>query len=99
MSVPSKLTSYFNAGVPVIAATDGASVTAHEVAASEGGLRVDAADPEALLNASEMLGADSAMAASLGAAGLRFRLEALSEHAALGHYDEFIKSLASLRGQ
>lgn len=99
MSVPSKLTSYFDAGVPVLAATDAASVTAHEVAVSEGGLRVDPANPEALLEASQLLGADVAMAASLGAAGLRFRRETLSEQAALDHYDDFIKSLASLRGR
>ena len=49
MAVPSKLTSYFNAGVPVIAATDSGSVTAAEIAASCGGVRVDAADPLALL--------------------------------------------------
>ena len=46
MAVPSKLTSYFNAGVPVVAATDDGSVTAAEIATSGGGVRVDAACPQ-----------------------------------------------------
>ncbi|MGN7147497.1 glycosyltransferase family 4 protein [Arthrobacter sp. SAFR-179] len=98
MSVPSKLTSYFDSGVPVIAATDAASVTAQELAAAEGGLRVDAADPLALLQASEMLGTNPDLASKLGAAGQRFRRDVLSEQVALDHYDEFIQSLASPRG-
>jgi glycosyltransferase involved in cell wall biosynthesis len=49
MAVPSKLTSYFNAGVPVIAATDEGSVTAFEIENSGGGVRVDAATPLALV--------------------------------------------------
>jgi colanic acid biosynthesis glycosyl transferase WcaI len=97
MAVPSKLTSYFNTGRPVIAATDADSVTAMEINASRGGIRVDAADPEALLSAAERIGSDKDAAVSLGEAGLRFRHETLSEDAAIGHYDEFVSSLASLR--
>jgi glycosyltransferase involved in cell wall biosynthesis len=97
MAVPSKLTSYFNTGRPVIAATDADSVTAMEINASRGGIRVDAADPEALLRAAERIGSDKDAAVSLGEAGLRFRHETLSEDAAIGHYDEFVSSLASLR--
>ncbi|MDN4645140.1 glycosyltransferase [Arthrobacter sp. PsM3] len=99
MAVPSKLTSYFNAGVPVIAATDGGSVTAMEISASLGGLRVDAAAPEALLEAAEGLGLDPEAAASLGINGLRFRNEILSEAAAVGDYDDFITRLASSHGR
>lgn len=99
MAVPSKLTSYFNAGRPVIAATDENSVTAMEIQASHGGLRVDAADPEALLTAAERIGCDLKAAGALGEAGLRFRHEMLSEEAALGHYDEFVSRLASSRGR
>jgi hypothetical protein len=99
MAVPSKLTSYFNAARPVIAATDADSVTAMEIAASGGGVRVDPADPKALLTAAERIGSDKYAAGSLGEAGLRFRHETLSEDAALGHYDEFVSSLASSRGR
>lgn len=99
MAVPSKLTSYFNAGRPVIAATDAESVTALEISASRGGVRVDAADPEALLDAAEALSADSDAAKKLGSEGLRFRHETLSERVAIGHYDDFVSSLASSRGR
>lgn len=97
MAVPSKLTSYFNAGVPVIAATDAESVTAMEIAASQGGVRVDAADPMALVIAAEELGQDDLRAKIIGDRGLQFRHETLSEKAAIGHYDEFVSSLASSR--
>lgn len=99
MAVPSKLTSYFNSGAAVIAATDANSVTASEIQASGGGIRVDAAHPEALLNAAEKLGTDPEATAHLGANGLRFRHETLSEAAAMAHYDEFVRSLASSRGR
>lgn len=97
MSVPSKLTSYFSTGVPVVAATDELSVTATEITASGGGIRVDAADPDALLSAVELLAADRATAKHLGENGLRFRREILSKDVAIAHYDEFITNLASLR--
>lgn len=97
MSVPSKLTSYFNAGKPVIAATDDGSVTSFEIAASGGGVRVDAADPSALVDAAETLGQDSSRAIQMGRQGLLYRYETLSESAALGQYDEFITSLATSR--
>lgn len=99
MAVPSKLTSYFNAGVPVIAATDEGSVTASEIAASSGGIRVDAADPVSLLNAAEELGTKPELARSLGKSGLQFRHETLSEASAIAQYDEFITSLAWSRGR
>lgn len=97
MAVPSKLTSYFNAGVPVIAATDEGSVTAGELEASRAGIRVDAADPQALLDAAEVLWRDKKAAIEMGSRGLAFRYETLSESAAVGHYDDFITSLASSR--
>jgi colanic acid biosynthesis glycosyl transferase WcaI len=99
MAVPSKLTSYFNAGVPVIAATDEGSVTAAEIEASGGGVRVNSSDPIALVEVAEELGKDVSKASRLGAQGLRFRNETLSEETAVGHYDDFIKSLATSRGR
>lgn len=99
MAVPSKLTSYFNSGLPIIAATDEGSVTAAEIATSGGGLRVDAADPLALLMAVECLGNDPQKAQELGQRGLKFRYETLSASAAINQYDEFVSSLASPRGR
>lgn len=97
MSVPSKMTSYFNAAVPVIAATDQYSVTAEELSTSGAGIRVDPADPQALLGAIERLNDNQETAKSMGRRGFRFRQETLAEEAAIAQYDEFISSLASSR--
>lgn len=99
MAVPSKLTSYFNAGVPVIAATDEDSVTAYEIENSGGGLRVDAADPLALVLTAEELANEPTIGAKLAENALRFRHETLSEATAVAHYDDFITHLASSRGR
>lgn len=98
MSVPSKLTSYFSSGVPVIAATDEGSVTANEMTASGAGIRVDAEAPEALLTEIERLGSSPELAKSIGLNGVRFRNDTMSESAAIAKYDDLIKSLASSRG-
>ncbi|UKA62111.1 glycosyltransferase family 4 protein [Arthrobacter sp. FW306-04-A] len=99
MAVPSKLTSYFNAGVPVVAATDAGSVTAFEIENSGGGIRVDAGDPQALLDAVEELSSDQNRSKQLAGNGMRFRQVTLSEARAIAHYDEFLSSLASVRGR
>jgi glycosyltransferase involved in cell wall biosynthesis len=99
MAVPSKLTSYFNAGVPVIAATDPLSVTSAEIEASGGGIRIDAANAESLVRTAEQLGRDRRLAADLGKKGLRFRNDILSREAAIAQYDVFVSSLASTRGR
>jgi len=98
MAVPSKLTSYFNAGVPVIAATDEDSVSAFELESSGGGIRVDAASPAALLDAAEALATQPLVAAQLSKNALRFRRETLSKATAVDKYDEFLTTLASSRG-
>lgn len=99
MAVPSKLTSYFNAAVPVIAATDEGSVTASEIASSGGGVRVDAANPLAIVEAAEALASEPATVSRLGANALRYRHETLAEAVAVAKYDDFITSLASSRGR
>lgn len=48
-AVPSKLTSYFITGRPVVAATESQSVSADEVRASGAGIVVTPGDPDALL--------------------------------------------------
>lgn len=97
MSVPSKLTSYFSTGRPVIAATDEGSVTAGELATSRAGLRVNAGDPGALVRAAEHLGSNPVLGAELGANGVRFQTETLSKGAAIANYDDFVSSLARSR--
>ena len=73
MSVPSKLTSYFAAGRPIVAATDAASVTAEELDRSGAGIRVDAECPELLVKAALELRNDVRRSARFGANGRAFK--------------------------
>lgn len=99
MAVPSKLTSYFSTGRPVLAATDAHGVTASEVRAANGGIIVEAGEPEALVQASLKLGSDSDGARRYGENGLRYRENVLSEEAAIDQYAEWLRSLAEKRGR
>lgn len=95
MSVPSKLTSYFTSGRPVVAATDAGSVTSEEIAVSGAGVRVDANNPLSLVSTIESLGDDETRCKKLGDKGKLFREQALSEAAAIDRYNSLITSLAS----
>jgi glycosyltransferase involved in cell wall biosynthesis len=97
MSVPSKLTSYFSTSLPVLAATDEASVTAGEISASSGGIRVNAGDPGALVDAAQALRDDPAFASALGSAGHRYRNEVLGDKAALDHFERWLSALVGGR--
>ena len=97
MAVPSKLTSYFSTGVPVIAATDAGSVTASEIESARAGVRVDAGDPRALVDAVIALGGDRDSARALGANGLQYRRDVLSQQAALERFEEAIRSVLTRR--
>ena len=98
MSVPSKLTSYFSTGVPVVAATDVEGVTAGEIEASGGGIVVPAGQPTTLLEACLRIGRDAALSAELGRNGLRYQEEHLTESAAVSHYAEWLSGLAGRSG-
>jgi glycosyltransferase involved in cell wall biosynthesis len=97
MSVPSKLTSYFSAGKPILAATDEAGFTAQEIMASGAGIRVPADRPDLLLAEALRLGTDRAFAAELGQAGCRYSASLLSAATALDRYEEWIVDLAESR--
>ena len=94
MSVPSKLTSYFSTGRPVIAATDAGSVTDEEITASGGGLRVDAGNPGALWVAACELGLDPARASELGLAGRAYRERLFSDRVAIEGFGQWLSGLA-----
>ncbi len=96
MSLPSKLTSYFMAGRPVVAATNPLGITAREVARSGAGLAVPAEDPDALLAALGELRTDPVLAIQLGANGPRYAATHLSAAAA---YDRVERFLGGLLGQ
>lgn len=95
MSVPSKLTSYFSSGVPVLAATDDGSVTAEEIATASAGLRVNAGDPEALLRGAEALAADKEQGREFALNGTKFMKTTLSEEQAIDTYDRYLMDLAA----
>ncbi|WP_262386734.1 glycosyltransferase family 4 protein [Streptomyces sp. TRM49041] len=95
MSVPSKLTSYFAAGRPVVASVADGGGTAHEVRRSGAGVLVPPEDPEALLAAVRGLAADPEAARELGAAGPRHVEAHLSRAAGLARYDALLDEVLS----
>ena len=97
MSVPSKLTSYFNSGKPILAAVDATGFTASELAASGAGVCVPADRPDLLLSEAIRLGTDRELGRQLGYAGQRYCDELLSQVAALDRYEEWIIDLADMR--
>jgi glycosyltransferase involved in cell wall biosynthesis len=97
MSVPSKLTSYFSTGRPVVAATDPDSPTASEMRASGAGPIVPSGDPGALLGSVLTLAADAALAATFGAAARRFADEHFDAEKALARYDAWIDRIVAAR--
>ncbi len=97
MSVPSKLTSYFNTGLPVLAAVDAGSITADEMARSGGGLRVDPDDPEALLDGAQRLHDDPEEAAAMGNSGKQYRARELNASASVQGIRESLRRAAAGR--
>lgn len=90
MSIPSKLTSYFAAGRPVIASVAAAGGTAAEVERSRAGLVVAPEDPGALLDAVRALADDPGRADALGACGPVYVREHLSREAGLARIDALL---------
>ncbi|WP_431953371.1 glycosyltransferase family 4 protein [Actinacidiphila sp. bgisy167] len=83
MSIPSKLTSYFAAGRPVVASVAAEGGTAQEVLRSEAGLLVEPEDPGAFLKAVRALAQDQEAATALGARGPAYVAAHLSREAGL----------------
>lgn len=83
MSIPSKLTSYFFSGKPVIAATDLTGTSAQEIQSAGAGLIVKAGEPSLLLVAIEELRKSPDLARSLGEAGKAYANTTLTSQAAL----------------
>jgi glycosyltransferase involved in cell wall biosynthesis len=82
MSLPSKLTSYFAAARPVVAAVTDAGATAAAVQRSGAGVRVDPGAPAELVAAVLRLRADDALRATLAAAGREHAATTMSPDAA-----------------
>ncbi|MEV6768623.1 glycosyltransferase family 4 protein [Nocardia sp. NPDC051030] len=99
MAVPSKLTSYFTSGRPILAAADPSGYTAQEMTASGGGVLVPADRPDLLLAEAIRIGADPVLGAEFAAAGRRYATALLNPEAALDSYEEWIIELARARGK
>jgi colanic acid biosynthesis glycosyl transferase WcaI len=95
MSMPSKLTSYFAAGRPVIAATHAAGATAAEVLRSRGGVVVAPGDPPLLLAAVEHAVDHPQESQQLGRFGQDHALRHLSQSSARARIVQFAAALSN----
>lgn len=95
MAVPSKLTAYFGSGSPVLAATAAGSVTDQEVRSAGAGVRVDPANPAALLEGVIELATDPDRSAQLVESGNRYLRHHMSRDVALDRFEEWVHTLAS----
>lgn len=93
MSLPSKLTSYFAAGRPVLAMVRRDSATATELERSGAGVVVDRDDPSALANELRWLRAVPEERERLATAGLVYASNALRPGAALGRLARLISDV------
>jgi glycosyltransferase involved in cell wall biosynthesis len=91
MSLPSKLTTYFAAGRPIVAAVPGTGATANEVRRSGAGVVVPVGDADALNGAVANLRADPARAEALGLAGRAYAASRLDPSQALGRIDALLE--------
>lgn len=94
MSIPSKLTSYFQSGTPVLAATSPLSNAAQEIRNARAGIVIDSGEPALLVEAALTLGSDAPLRQRLGDNGIRYAAEELSEDATLNRFENWIKRLA-----
>ena len=97
MALPSKLTSYFSAGRPVVAAVAEGSEAQAEVEASRGGVVVAPSSPEELLGALTELASNPLKRAELGRKGQEYARMELSPVSALSNFEAFMLRLASLK--
>lgn len=95
MAVPSKLTSYFAAGRPVLAATDATGITAQEVLAADAGMAVPSGDPQALLSGAKRLAGDRNECERLGRNGKRYKETVLEETFAINRFDSLLSGLSA----
>jgi glycosyltransferase involved in cell wall biosynthesis len=93
MSIPSKLTSYFQSGTPVLASTSPKSNAAQEVRNSKAGIVVDGGDPARLVEAAASLGRDVNLRTKLGANGIEYAAAELSETASIDKFDQWIRRM------
>lgn len=92
MSLASKLTSYFVAGRPVVAAVARESETARELIRAGAGLLAAPDDPAALAGA--LVDARKGLDPGLGEHGRRYAAEHLAAGIVLSEYEQFVRTVA-----
>ena len=97
MSLPSKLTSYFRAGRPIIAASPADGGTAAELLRSGGGIVVRPEDPAALVDSVVQLAKDQERAEELGCAGRTYAESRLTASAALTRLEAVLLAASGAR--
>lgn len=95
MAAPSKLTSYFQSGTPVVAATSLSGITAAEVERAGAGVVIPSGNPEKLLEAVLTLGSDSSLRETSGRSGQVYASNFLSEETAIAAFKSIFRSQGS----
>jgi glycosyltransferase involved in cell wall biosynthesis len=95
MSLPSKLTSYFAAGRPIVAAVPSDGASAREIERSGAGLLVPAGEPVSMLGALNRLRSEPVLAAELAAAGPAYAAVHLSAAAGLARAVALVDEIAA----
>ena len=95
MALPSKLTSYFMAGRPVVAAVTPAGTTAQELRRADTGIVVEPENPSALVDAVMKLVANPTLGKELAVRGTTYATEELSAGRALERAERFVEELLS----
>ncbi len=93
MSLPSKITSYFASGRPVVAAVPDRGSTAMELMRSGGAFLTPAGDPAGLLAAIRQVLAEPTLAAALVDRARAYAAERLNKENSLERYEQFILRL------
>jgi glycosyltransferase involved in cell wall biosynthesis len=93
MALPSKLTSYFVAGRPVLAAVTDEGTTAQEIRRANGGLVVPPENPDALIDGALMLTSDVELASRLATNAASYARTELSPDRVLREAETFVAAL------
>lgn len=96
MALPSKLTTYFTVGKPIIAAVASDGTSADEIRAAGAGMIVDPGNAAAMLSTIDELLADSDHAADLGRSGQRYAAETLSVDSVLAKWENLLMDVVRL---
>jgi glycosyltransferase involved in cell wall biosynthesis len=90
MSLPSKLTTYFAAGRPVLAVTSADSLTAAEIERSGGGIQVEPGSSDALISAIRTLRDRPTYAAELAISGMAYSKQSLERDRSLSAISDLV---------